>query len=134
MKKYFIRLILLSASGMVFLAACKKDQDKVYYTAGSAPVLTSTATDSIPLPVSDTTANAVTFNWTNPNYQFSDGVSSLNVTYYLQFDTASAFNSPNMTEVSVNSSLSQTFTVAQLNTVLSNGLAPCKRVCLTPFW
>jgi hypothetical protein len=119
MKKYFNRLILLSVSGMVLLASCKKDQDKVYYTGGSAPVLTSTATDSIPLPVSDTTANAVTFNWTNPNYQFSDGVSSLNVTYALQFDTLTSFSS-GFPPVTIESSLSQTFTVSQLNNIVAN--------------
>jgi hypothetical protein len=122
MKQYFNRLILLAASMPLLLASCKKDQDKVYFNGGTAPVLTATAADSISLPVSDTTATAVTFNWTNPNYQFSDGISSMNVTYSLQFDTTSAFNGPNMTQVSINSGLSQSFTVAQLNNVMSNGL------------
>src|ERR1700733_13021626 len=121
MKKYFNRLILLSASGMVFLAACKKDQDKVYYTGGSAPVLTSTATDSIPLPASDTTATAVTFNWTNPGYTFTNGISSLDVNYYLEVDTVGD-NFSHPVQYGISSSLSQTFTVAQFNAILTNTL------------
>jgi len=72
--------------------------------------------------VTDTTATAVTFSWTNPNYQFSNGISSLNVTYYLQFDTTTNFNSPNMQTVAISSSLSTTFTVSALNNIIGNGL------------
>ena len=108
---------------MLIFSACKKDEAKVYYEGGTAPVLTSTAGDTIPLPVTDTTALAVTFSWTNPNYQFSNGISSQNVTYYLQFDTVGAnFTSPNMQTVSINSDLSQSFSVSGLNALLGNGL------------
>ncbi len=123
MKRYFNKIMLMAALGFLFLASCKKDEAKVYYLGGTAPVLTATAADSIPLPVTDTTALAVTFNWTNPNYQFSNGVSSMNVAYYLQFDTVGAnFSSPNMQTVSISSDLSVTFSVAGLNTILGNGL------------
>jgi hypothetical protein len=121
MKKYYNRTILLSAMGMLLLASCSKNETKVYLTGGSAPVLTSTATDSISLPVTDTTATAVTFSWTNPNYQFSDGGSSLNVTYYLQFDTLSNFaDSNSIAPTSISSALSTTYTVAQFNGILTN--------------
>ena len=115
--------MLTAAVGLLIFSACKKDEAKVYYEGGTAPVLTSTAVDTIQLPVTDTTAFAVTFNWTNPNYQFSNGISSLNVTYYLQFDTVGAnFTSPNMQTVSVSPDLSQTFSVSALNALLGNGL------------
>jgi hypothetical protein len=123
MKRYLNKIMLTAAIGLLIFSACKKDEAKVYYEGGTAPVLTSTAVDTIPLPVTDTTALAVTFNWTNPNYQFSNGISSQNVTYYLQFDTVGAnFTSPNMQTVSINSDLSQSFTVAGLNALLGNGL------------
>jgi len=114
----------VAAAGLILLASCKKDYAKVYFEGGTTPVLTATATDSIPLPLSDTTGTAVTFNWTNPNYQFSDGISSMDVTYYLEFDTTTSFNSGTdgtpMVTVGISSSLSQTYTVAQLNAVVSN--------------
>jgi starch-binding outer membrane protein SusE/F len=123
MKRYFIKTMLLAASGLILLSSCQKDEAKVYFEGGTAPVLTSSASDSIPLPVSDTTATAVTFNWTNPNYQFSNGISSMDVTYYLQVDTLGAnFSSPNMQTVSINSDLSATFSVSQFNALLGNGL------------
>lgn len=123
MKRYLNKIMLTAASGLLLFSSCKKDEAKVYYEGGTTPVLTSTAVDTIPLPVTDTTALAVTFSWTNPNYQFSNGVSSLNVTYYLQVDTAGAnFTSPNMQTVSINSALSQSFSVAGFNALLGNGL------------
>lgn len=116
------KILLTAASGLMLFTSCKKDEAKVYFEGGTAPVLTSTATDSISLPLSDTTGTAVTFNWTNPNYQFSDGLSSLDVTYYLQFDTTSTFSSKKMQTVAISSNLSQTFSVSSFNALLSNGL------------
>jgi hypothetical protein len=121
MKRYLNKLILLAGSGLIFLAACNKNNTPVYFNGGTAPVLTATAADSISLPVTDTTASAVTFNWTNPNYTFSDGISSLNVTYLLQIDTAN-FTSKNMASIGISSNLSTSFTVAQLNAVLTNNV------------
>lgn len=121
MKRYFNQIILLTGSVVVLFSSCIKEQSTVVFEGGTAPVLTSTATDSIPLPVSDTTATAVTFNWTNPNYTFSDGVSSLNVNYYLEVDTLGD-NFTNPVQYGISSSLSQTFTVAQFNAILTNKL------------
>jgi hypothetical protein len=121
MKRYFNKLILLAASGLTILASCNKNNSPVYFDGGTAPTLTATASDSISLPLSDTTATAVTFNWTNPNYQFSDGLSSLNVSYFLEIDTVGGnFSSPALAQIGINSQLSATFTVAQMNAVLSN--------------
>jgi starch-binding outer membrane protein SusE/F len=120
MKKFICHVLFFAGAASMLLVSCKKDYEKVYFNGGTTPVLTATATDSISLPLSDTTGNAVTFNWTNPNYQFSDGISSMNVTYYLEFDTASSFNSPILQTIAISSSLSQTFTVSSLNALLAN--------------
>ena len=122
MKRYSHRFSLIAIAGLLLVASCKKDEAKVYYSGGTAPVLTSTATGSIALPISDTSGTAVTFKWTNPNYQFSNGVSSMNVTYYLQFDTLQGFTSPNLPSPSISSALSTTYTVSQFNALLTNQL------------
>jgi starch-binding outer membrane protein SusE/F len=117
--------MLIAASGLVLFSACKKDETKVEFLGGTNPVLTSSIPDgdTIPLPVTDTTSVAVVYKWTNPNYQFSNGVSSMNVTYYLQVDTVGAnFSSPNMQTVAINSDLQKAFTVSSFNSLLGNGL------------
>jgi len=120
MKKIFLNLLTIIIAALLF-GSCQKDESKVIFDGGTAPVLTANKKDSIPLPVTDTTSNAVTFSWTNPNYKFSNGVSSLNVTYYLQIDTAGAnFSSPMMQSPSFNTDLSTTFTVSSLNKLLAN--------------
>src|ERR1700722_16078684 len=122
MKKFIYHVLCFAGAVSMLLAACKKDYAKVFFDGGTAPGLTATATDSIPLPLSDTTGNAVTFSWTNPNYQYSDGISSMNVAYALQIDTVSSFSSGVLQQVVVSSSLSQTFTVSSLNALLTNQL------------
>src|ERR1700733_8815777 len=99
MKKFIYHVLFFAGAASMLLISCKKDYAKVYFTGGTTPVLTATATDSIPLPLSDTTGNAVTFNWTNPNYQFSDGISSMTVAYALQIDTVSSFDSKVLQQV-----------------------------------
>jgi hypothetical protein len=125
MKRLFNNIMLMAAAGLVLFSACQKDESKVSFVGGTNPVLTSSVTpgDTIPLPVTDTTSVAVVYNWTNPNYQFSNGISSMNVTYYLQVDTMGAnFSSPNMQTVAINSDLQKVFTVSSFNSLLGNGL------------
>ena len=122
MKNCFHKIVCTTAAGLILLSSCKKDETRVTLVGGTAPALTSTATDSIPLPLSDTTGTAVTFNWTNPNYQFSNGISSMNVSYYLEFDTATSFGSSKLQTVGISPSLSQTFSVSQLNALFANGM------------
>lgn len=122
MKKIFLNILTIISVALLF-GSCQKDETKVIFDGGTAPVLTASRTDSIPLPVTDTTSNAVTFSWTNPNYKFSNGISSLNVTYYLQIDTSGAnFSSPVMQSPSFNADLSNTFTVSSLNKLLANSM------------
>lgn len=102
--------------------SCSKDEKKIYYEGGTAPVLEATVTDLI-LSDATKTEDAVTFSWSNPNYMFTTGVSSQNVNYILEIDTAGAnFSSPNKQSIAITSDLSQTFTVGAINTVLANGL------------
>jgi starch-binding outer membrane protein SusE/F len=123
MKKIFLNIITIVSAASFLFVSCKKDETKVIFKGGTPPVLSANISDSIPLPVTDTTRNAISFSWTNPNYEFSDGISSLNVNYYLQLDSSgSNFKGANMQTVAISSDLSTTFTVSSLNKLLSNGL------------
>jgi len=115
--------LLAAFFSVLALGACKKQGTNVVYEGGTAPVLTATQSDSIPLGSANAKNQAVLFAWTNPNYQFSNGPSSLNVTYNLEFDTVGAnFTSPHMQTVQVSPDLSRAFTVDELNSLIANGL------------
>lgn len=107
---------------LVFFAACKKDETKVFFTGGTPPVLSAiTGSDTVSYINAD--KKVLTVNWTNPEYTFSTGVSSLDVSYLLQIDTAgSNFTNPNMKIVSVSENLSYSFTAADLNDIMQNQL------------
>lgn len=112
-------------AALLLFTACKKDEAKIYYTNGTAPVLSSSIAnnDTISLSAADSLSTAIAFSWTNPNYSFSNGISSLNVTYYLEIDTAGAnFSSKNMQTIAITSALDTAFTVTHFNAIIGNGL------------
>jgi hypothetical protein len=114
---------LLTGAFLLFVCSCKRELTEVTFKGGTAPVLTASATDSISLAPADSSNTAVTFNWTNPNYQFSTGVNTFNVSYNLELDTLGAnFGSPNKQTVSISSDLSTSFTVTAFNALVANGL------------
>ena len=123
MKNYFNKIIIFICSTVLFVA-CKKDlADITYSNDGTAPVL-SAASDSIALAPADSLNTALALSWTNPNYNFSNGVSSLNVNYNVQIDTVgSGFSNPSDVIETVSSSLSTSYTVAKLNSFLGNTLS-----------
>ncbi len=123
MKIYFRKLFLPVFSSLLLFSACKKEGTNVEFEGGSAPVLSATLSDSIPLSSANANNQAIAFSWTNPDYKFSNGTSSLNVTYNLEFDTAGAnFSSPNIQTVQVSPGLGTSFTVATFNSLIANGL------------
>ncbi|TDW99963.1 SusE domain-containing protein [Dinghuibacter silviterrae] len=123
MKRQINKIWFLAGGCLLALAACKKDEAKVYLESGTPPVLSASQTGTIPLPVTDTLANAVTFSWTNPNYQFNTGISSLNVSYSLQFDTVGGnFTSPVMRTLTYSPDISATMTVSVFNSFLANNM------------
>jgi len=114
--KYMFLCLLLASLAW----SCQKDEVKIFLDEGTSPVLTANETA---LVLTDATKNeeAVTFYWTNPDYSFTTGVSSQDVTYYLEIDTVGAnFTNPNKLTVSISSELSYTFSVGTLNGYLSN--------------
>ncbi len=99
---------------IIALSSCNKEENKVDFLGGTAPVLTSTIPASIVLLDANKNNTAGVFTWTNPNYKFSTGTSSQDVTYTLQLDTAgSTFKNPN--ETIIPRELGVTLTVGELN-------------------
>ena len=103
--------------------ACKKDEHRVIFQGGTAPVLTASVADSIPLAYADSNQQALKLSWTNPNYQFNTGISSLDVDYNIEIDTSgSNFTNPKRAIISVGTNLSQKFLQSDINTYLFSQL------------
>lgn len=121
--KRIIKQLYLPVLLAMLLVACDKDEKQVYFNGGTAPALTANQTDSIPLSFINKDNQAVKLSWTNPEYQFSTGVSSQDVTYLLEIDTTGAnFTNPARQSVSVSRDLTWTVTQGQLNDYLLNQL------------
>ncbi len=120
MKKIIQSLLYLSIA-IVFFAACQKDEARDTYKSGTTPVLSASVKDSIGLNFLTETDPAITFNWTNPSYQFASGVSSQNVSYTLEMDTAGAnFNGPNKKSISISQDLSASYTQKAFNILVAD--------------
>ena len=117
--KNILKLLFGSIIIVVAFFSCKKDEIKIYYEGGTAPVLKASSTSPMVLNVANRNNLAISFNWTNPGYKFTTGVSSQDVSYILQIDTTgSNFTSPKKFEKSISKELSISLTVAELNTAL----------------
>lgn len=119
--KHTIKFLLGFFFGMLFLLSCKKEENKVYFEGGTAPVLTASSTTDMVLDTTNAAnTKAILFSWTNPDYKFNTGVSSQDVTYVLQVDTTgSNFTNPNIQEVSISNDLKLNPTVKELNGYLN---------------
>ena len=115
--------IVLSASIILGLWSCKKDENRVIFKGGTPPVLLSSVTGEIPMSYATQSATAFSLNWTNPEYQFNTGVNSLDVNYNIVLDKTASFNSGDMKTLSVGTDLSKTFTQAEFDDILLNQLS-----------
>lgn len=113
--KTFTALVL----GLGILAGCKKDENKNFFLGGTPPVLSASKTNVV-LTKATEGEEAVRFTWTNPNYQFTTGVSSHDVQYALEIDINNQFNSPKKFVTTISKDLSKTFLVGELNNILGN--------------
>ncbi|MEO7444882.1 MAG: SusE domain-containing protein [Ferruginibacter sp.] len=120
MKKIITYTGLLVLAVLV-LASCEKDENKIYYEGGTAPALSANKTGSIPLSFLNKDNEAITFNWTNPNYSFTTGLSSQDVNYILEIDSLGGnFSSAGKISISVGKDLTKTLTQSELNDLLLN--------------
>ncbi len=119
--KTLIKNLFFIGMGVAFFASCKKDENIDYFNGGTTPVLTASVSGTIPLSNATQNNVAVTFSWTNPNYAFTTGVSSQNVSYLLEIDTLGAnFTSPLHLSTSISPDLGLAYVDAALNSALSN--------------
>lgn len=121
--KKISKIFIFSAFILSGMWACKKEENRVIFQGGTAPVLTASVADSIPLSYATRNNEGLRLSWTNPNYQFNTGISSLNVNYNIEIDTAgSNFTNPNREVLSLGTNLSQDFTQGTFNDYLLNTL------------
>ncbi|MFL5739723.1 MAG: SusE domain-containing protein [Flavisolibacter sp.] len=115
--------IFFSALLFFILWSCKKDEHKDYLEGGTAPVLSSSPTGSIPLSFTTKDQEAIRLSWTNPEYKFTTGVSSQNVSYQLEIDTTgSNFTNPQRKVIAISNNLNLTISQNDLNDYLLNQL------------
>lgn len=117
--KYFF-----SAFALLFVfSSCEKNENKIFFEGGTPPSLTASRSGTIPLSFAMRNQEAIKLTWTNPEYRFTTGISSQDVSYVIEIDTTGAnFTNPKRQTISVGSSLSRSFTVAQINDYLLNQL------------
>ncbi len=111
---------------VIVFASCKKQETTAYFQGGTEPVLTATSNSGsavINLDAADSTATALKLSWTNPNYMFNYGVSSLSVNYLVEVDTAgSNFTNPNRAQLSISQLTDTVLSEGALNAYLTNGM------------
>lgn len=121
------KLFLFASLLAVVLFSCEKDENRVYFNGGKAPVITATTnsgTSTLDMSFATQGEEAVQLSWTNPDYEFSTGVSSHDVRYVLEVDVAGEnFGSSNKKSIAVNNELGYTFTQAELNDIMLNQLS-----------
>ena len=118
--KIILKYLAFTVAAVVVLASCKKEENRIYLEGGTPPQLTASATNITMEPGMEENT-AIKLTWTNPDYKFTTGISSQDVTYTLEIDTVGGnFNSSNKYSTVVAKDLSKTFTVKELNGILGN--------------
>jgi len=114
---------ILFFTSLIIQLSCEKQENKIYYEGGTSPNLTASRVGTIPLSFANQGQEAIKLSWTNPDYTFTTGLSSQDVSYLLEIDTTgSNFTSPKRQQISLSKDLTRSFTVAELNDILLNQL------------
>jgi hypothetical protein len=86
--KNMLQKILFAGLLLIAVSSCKKEETKIFFEGGVAPVLSPGSATLPPLSIANKANEALTLSWTNPNYRFTTGVNSQDVSYILQIDKA----------------------------------------------
>jgi hypothetical protein len=115
--KLFLTILM---TGLFF--SCERNISALSYEGGTAPVIT-VSPSIVSLEPGNEENTAVVINWTNPDYKFSTGPNSHDVTYTLEMDTLGAnFASSKKVSTVISKELSKSYTVGQLNAILGNDM------------
>jgi len=119
MKNIKLFFTLLS-TGILF--SCERNVSAVSYEGGTPPVI-SVSPGTVSLEPGNEANTALVISWTNPDYKFSTGPNSHDVTYTLEMDTLGAnFASSKKVSTVISKELSKSYTVGQLNAILGNDM------------
>ena len=116
-----IKLIFtLLTAGILF--SCERNVSAISYEGGTPPVI-SASPSTVSLEPGNEANTALVISWTNPDYKFSTGPNSHDVTYTLEMDTLGAnFASSKKVSTVISKELSKSYTVGQLNAILGNDM------------
>jgi starch-binding outer membrane protein SusE/F len=105
------------------ISSCKKAENKVFFEGGTPPSLSASRIGTIPLSFSAKDQEAIKLSWTNPDYKFTTGISSQDVSYLIEIDTTGAnFTNPKRQTIAISNDLTKSFTVGSFNDYLLNQL------------
>ena len=117
--KKILKFLLPVFTLTIFLFSCTKKENKIYFEGGTSPVLSASVTGAIPLSFANKDNLGLKLIWTNPDYKFTTGLSSQDVSYQIEIDTTGAnFTNPKKVIISIGKDLSRSFTQNEINTIL----------------
>jgi starch-binding outer membrane protein SusE/F len=121
MKKIQIQTFAIIAA-LLFVVSCKKVENQIIVEEAKTPVLTANVTSVRLMPATEN-ENALTLTWTNPEYKFTTGPNSLDVSYKLEMDTVGAnFASGSKYTTTYSKDLTKSFTEKAFNSILGNDM------------
>ncbi|HEV8506193.1 MAG TPA: SusE domain-containing protein [Chitinophagaceae bacterium] len=117
--KHIFQLLFLSAF-LLAITSCKKAENKIFFEGGTPPQLSSSSGNVVLEPGSESNV-ALVLSWTNPDYKFTTGMSSQDVTYTLEMDTLGGnFSSSNKVTTVIAKDTKKVYSVGELNGILGN--------------
>ncbi len=117
--KNLIRL-LFSFLVVGTFASCEKKVETINYEGGTAPTLTADRS-TVALSFVNQSNTGLKLYWTNPDYKFTTGLSSQDVSYLLEIGVEGQNFTP-VKQITISKDLTYTFTQGELNDYLLNTL------------
>lgn len=102
------------------ISSCEKKVEMISYEGGTPPALTADRS-AVALSFVNQSSTGLKLMWTNPDYKFTTGISSQDVSYLLEIGTEGTSFSP-VKQLTISKDLSYTFTQGELNDYLLNTL------------
>ncbi len=98
---------------LVVTLSCDKEEEQVTFLQGKAPVLSVSSAADLVLSKDKFNYSSLQFQWTNPSYEFSNGINTQAVGYVLEISNTTGF--AKKVEIAFENILAKSFTVGELN-------------------